>query len=123
VAPGHEKALPAGNPKVLAIVGVFPLGETALATFLSLERFNMGVIIAAGSDILVILIHSKSSGSKSVGIGPANSFIEFDFHLVKTFGALVAVIIEFQIGIIHIGSSATNLIKITINSIQVFTFR
>jgi hypothetical protein len=40
VAPGHEKSFPAGNPKVLAIVGVFPLGETALATFLSLERFN-----------------------------------------------------------------------------------
>jgi hypothetical protein len=40
VAPGHEKAFPAGNPKVLAIVAVFPLGETALATFLSIERFN-----------------------------------------------------------------------------------
>jgi hypothetical protein len=40
VAPGHEKFFPAGNPKVLAIVGVFPLGETAFATFLSLERFS-----------------------------------------------------------------------------------
>jgi hypothetical protein len=40
VAPGHEKFFPAGKPKVLAIVGVFPFGETALVTFLSLERFS-----------------------------------------------------------------------------------
>jgi hypothetical protein len=40
VAPGHEKAFPAGNPKVLAIVAVFPFGDTALVTFLSIERFS-----------------------------------------------------------------------------------
>jgi hypothetical protein len=40
VAPGHEKFFPAGKPNVLAIVGVFPFGETAFATFLSLERFS-----------------------------------------------------------------------------------
>jgi hypothetical protein len=52
VAPGHENALPAGRPKVLAIVGVLPLGETALVTLRSMERFNMGTIIAAGTDII-----------------------------------------------------------------------
>jgi len=51
VAPGHEKAFPAGNPKVLAIVGVFPFFETALATFLSLERFNIADIVADPTDI------------------------------------------------------------------------
>jgi hypothetical protein len=40
VAPGHEKAFPAGNPKVLAIVAVFPLGETLFVTFLSIERLS-----------------------------------------------------------------------------------
>jgi hypothetical protein len=50
VAPGHEKAFPAGNPKVLAIVGVFPFFDTALATFLSLERFNIAYIVLPPTD-------------------------------------------------------------------------
>ena len=36
VALGHEYALPAGKPKVLAIADVLPLGETRLVTFRSL---------------------------------------------------------------------------------------
>jgi hypothetical protein len=74
VAPGHEKALPAGNPKVLAIVGVFPFFDTALATFLSLDLFNF---IA---DIILL---------------PTDKTIKIHIHLVKAFGTLVAVIIVF----------------------------
>jgi hypothetical protein len=40
VAPGQEKALPAGNPKVLAIAACFPFFVTRLATFLSKDLFN-----------------------------------------------------------------------------------
>jgi hypothetical protein len=40
VAPGHEYAFPAGNPKVLAIAACFPFLDTALATFLSNDLFN-----------------------------------------------------------------------------------
>jgi hypothetical protein len=52
VAPGHENALPAGNPKVLAMAGVLPFLATRLATLRSLDLFNMGVIIAEGTDII-----------------------------------------------------------------------
>jgi hypothetical protein len=45
VAPGQEKALPAGNPKVLAIAACFPFFVTRLATFLSLERFSLSVSV------------------------------------------------------------------------------
>jgi hypothetical protein len=40
VAPGHEYAFPAGNPKVLAILALSPFLLTALATFLSNDLFN-----------------------------------------------------------------------------------
>ena len=87
---------------MFAIVGVFPLGDTALATFLSLERFNFIV------DILSL---------------PTDKSEEFGIHLVEAFGTLPAFIIEFQfVRIGYISSGATNLIKITINSIHSFPF-
>jgi hypothetical protein len=55
VAPGHEKAFPAGNPKVLAIVGVFPFFDTALVTFLSIERFSMGFPFCNYNNILIFI--------------------------------------------------------------------
>ena len=41
VAPGHENAFPEGRPNVLAIVDVFPEGETLLATLRSFERISV----------------------------------------------------------------------------------
>jgi hypothetical protein len=100
VAPGHEKAFPAGNPKVLAIVGVFPFGETALVTFLSLERFNIADIILLPTD-----------KTKKVHV-----------HLVETFGTLVAFIIVFKLIILDISGSTTNLIEIAVNCIHLIPF-
>jgi hypothetical protein len=100
VAPGHEKAFPAGNPKVLAIVGVFPFFDTALVTFLSLERFSIAVIILL----------------------PADKREEFQIHLIKAFGTLVSVAIVFKLVILDISSGATNLIEITVNCIHLIPF-
>jgi hypothetical protein len=44
VAPGHEYALPAGNPNVLAMLACLPLGVTRFATFLSLERSSLVMV-------------------------------------------------------------------------------